>query len=491
MDMNAYDLVDFGVRCDSAIATGNAEQLHHMINILDSADIRKLEPIAVINIQYMLGNLYTALSSASNEKLSTWRTGQFPEHRVSSINLYRKAIQTAHTVNHPLIAEISTNLANSISEQGRVVEALAIWDCDFSKTGDASFVSALAKVRTMLWMSHYINDLGHADCYRVEAYKLLSVLDKNISKNDHPSVYVTVKEDAEMLSFLEYGQENFQNTLDWDNSLPAKSYGNPEKRYRLWCLKLGLFCNDLNDLTPTWIADRDILQFPNYRVKIGNGPFLAAAFSAIKREYCFARFLAYEGVNGIHPKYENNHLFVTDSYDGVEFDGSIEKLKTAFRVSFSALDSIANLLNQYFKCGANKAQFSSLWIKNNLHSNDNPFIDALYWLACDIQDLSSKSMKNWKAPNPDSAELRRLRNSIEHGWLRVVSYESERSEENDDYAHIVSSDNMCRMTIDTLRLTRAAMQYVCFAVKYEEDRRTQNETDSLCIPLAVPLWKPR
>lgn len=486
--MESVCLVDLGLECDAAIDAEDLGKLRPLIERIENLSVSVLEKSDLCTLTYMMGNLNASLSSVLKEDLSAWREGNFPKYRVEAINCYRTAQILAAVCESPLISQITTNLSNEISHQGRIIESISTWETSSEVQTDAPVVAAYAKARSLMWLSHFINDPGHADCYLIEAYKLLKTLDGNVSEDDHPLIYREIKTDPEFRKFISYGDEEFQDSLDWAKSDVDLSYSDAEKRYRWWSLMMGLFANDLNDLTTEWIADRDILQFPTHTVKVGEGPYLSSAFSAIKREYCFARFLAYEGVNGVHPEYENEHLFLTDTYDGVSFEGSHEKVKTAFRISFSVLDSIASLLNQYYDCPAKSTTFSSRWIKENLSSQKNPFIDALYWLACDVTDTSSIPDDKWKAPNPEGAEIRRMRNSIEHGWLRVVEYESEAPDAQNDYAHVVSSEKLMHLTMDTLKFARAAMQYLCFAVKYEEDRKSDNPDKGLYVSQTVPLW---
>jgi len=241
----------------------------------------------------------------------------------------------------------------------------------------------------------------------------------------------------------------------------------------------------VNLLTDRWIASSDVLQFPNHVVKVGEGPFLPAAFSSMKREYCFARFLAYEGFKNIHPSWENSHLYLTDTLDFVCLDGATEKLKTALRVCFGVFDSLALLLNRYFQCGAAQSEFKPRWIKENLRQIDNPFLNSLYWLACDLTDTSKIPPGVWKVPQAELSELRRLRNAVEHGWLRVAVGKHGVWEPDSDFAETLTPDELKRMTLLTLRVTRSALMYLTMAVKFHED--TRQRAPGLIAPIPTPL----
>ena len=482
------NLSDLAQLCDRAIASEDKEIILALIDQIERIDLSTVQGSHLSQLSYVLGNLFASVSSVSRENLSEWRVKKFPAYRVKAINCYRRA--QAFGDKHEGLArlEITTNLANEISYQGRAVEAISTWNTNLEIPGDAPIVASFAKARSLLWLTHFLEDPGHADCHALEAYKLLKALDQQMREEDHPTIFEALKNEDMYRNILDFGDRQSQENLDWCNLEPDTSYSDEEKRYRLWCLEMGLFANDLNDITSNWIADRDILQFPTHVLSIGNGPYLAAAFSAIKREYCFARFLAYEGINSVHPDYEDQNLFLADTFDGVRLEGHIEKTKTAFRVAFSVLDSIAMLLNQYFDCRDEAASFKPRWIMENLAHKSNPFVDAIYWLSCDLTDESKISAENWKAPNPNGGEIRRIRNAIEHSWLRVVEYSSGPSEDLNDYAYIVTKDDLNELTIDVLRLTRAAMHYICYAVKYEEEQKNKSRGEGLKFGQEVPLW---
>jgi hypothetical protein len=136
------------------------------------------------------------------------------------------------------------------------------------------------------------------------------------------------------------------------------------------------------------------------------------------------------------------------------------------------LDSLASLMNAYFECNSKSISFSSRWIKENLKKYDNRFIDALYWLACDLTDDTSIPAHKWKAPNAAASEIRKMRNAIEHGWLRVAEQKIDLWDKKNDYAHLVSLQTLEQHTLQILKLVRSAMQYFCLAVSRHEKSKS-------------------
>ena len=479
------DLQRIGIDCDLAIEAGDCLRIEQLIDELVSyLRTEDLPDDTLAECNYFLGNLYSKLSILREEDFRGWRTGEFPKNRVNAINRFRSAKTFAVSRDDFLPNEIQTNLVNQIAYQRRTIECFEEWICDFSLEGDNPYVSALSKSRELIWVSRWLNDPGHTNCYLLEAYSLLSDLQSNLTKTSHPGVIETMNNDPQIASVMEFGRSKSQTEIDWDKDLACPDYSEDEKKYRSWCLENRLFANPLNDITKKWIADQDILQFPDYIVNLGEGPYFSAAFSSLKREYCFARFLAYEGIHGIHPEYENTKMFLIDTLDGERYKGHTEKIKTAFRVCFSVLDSLAMLINKYFECNRKNPSFTSKWIRDNLKDKKDPFIDALYWLSCDLTDTSSISKEKWKAPNPDSYKIRRMRNALEHSWVRVTEESNSIWNDKNDYAYIVTPSELEKNTMSVLKLVRCSMIYFCLAVKYEEDEKPKVK---LTAKLATPM----
>ena len=480
------NLNEIAAQCDTAIETNDEDDIYRLVDCLKK--YLETEDTSDNNrdvVHYLLGNLYSGLAVITAEDSAGWRTDNYPENLAHAINHFRQAEEFSSQSNSSHLGEIKTNLANGLAHQRRNIEALESWSCNFSIEGDAPYVSTLSKARELLWISYWLNDPGHAWCFRYEAYILLKSLQSVLDSIDHPGVINTITHDQEIGKLIKFGDDNFQKLQNWSSKQTCEDYSEDEKLYRLWCLKHRLFVNPLNDITHNWIADQDILQFPDHTVSLSVGPYYNAAFSSLKREFCFARFLAYEGINRIHPEYENKKLFLTDTLDYVHYSGFTEKIKTAFRVCFSVLDSLAALMNEYFGCNSKSVYFTSRWIKENLKGQDNCFIDALYWLACDLTDISKIPQENWKAPSPAVAEIRKMRIAIEHGWLRVAVQESSIWDNKNDFAYVVSPQTLEQNTLSVLKLVRSAILYFCLAVSYNEKHKAT--TDGLCVKLPITL----
>ena len=432
------------------------------------------------HLYYLLAHFHLHLFGKLKEDVSAWRNDKYPTHLVATINYLRKAETLVPCPTHILSNEIRMSLEKVLTHQKRDIEFLEYLQSDFTIKGDSTFALIFNKSNTLKEISLWLNDSMHRKYYEVESYFLLKKLQNNVSKATLDPIIDFIKNDKEMVSVLEKGDKNYKQYSGWQKNYKPLDYEKEEKKYRKWCLDNNLFLNPLNDITQEWIASNDTLQFPEYvsspNKKFQEILYLITSFAAIKREYCFARFMMFEGIHKIHPHYENNHLYLIDILDGVNYDGSIEKIKTAFRICFSVFDSIAFLMKAYFipKSTTNisfsskaNISFSSNWIKENLKdTQNNPFIDALYWLSCDLtnNDKLTSDTNKWKAPKPSLANIRKIRNAIEHSWLRVTEDEIDAS----DTDNLITLEILEKETLTLLKLVRSAMLYLCMAVSYEE-----------------------
>jgi len=55
----------------------------------------------------------------------------------------------------------------------RTIEAIDLWNCNFSLKGDTPFISSNSKGFALWELSKYIHDPGHAEYYIFQAYKIL------------------------------------------------------------------------------------------------------------------------------------------------------------------------------------------------------------------------------------------------------------------------------------------------------------------------------
>jgi len=487
--MNKTLIDNFAKDCDKAIDSGNIIRIDMMIEHLSELEKQNCEnELAISHILYCLSNLYAEKAKITNEFVGDWRKDIFPENNVLVLNYLRKALSKINKNSYPNnLLEIQTNIANSLNAFCRVIEANYFWtfDYNFSLPNDANFVAPYRKALTLRWLSQFINDPGHSDYYNFEAYKLLKKLKKNRNCIKHPGIKNDIKNRPDIVGFIKYGDKIQRCFKSYEKSSESIHYKDCEElNYRNWCLKNTLFLNSMNDITKTLMAAKDILQFPNYIIEAGEGPFFNSAFSDIKNRYCKARYLFYCALNQVYPDWLEGELYLTDTLDFVDYSTNTENLKIAFRLCFSILDSLAMLMNQYFGINDKKCSFTSVWIRQKCHHLNNPFIDALYWLSCDLTDISKT--KDWKAPNPNASCLRILRNDLEHNWVRIADHPYSIWNNKYDYAKVITKNDLEVVTMEMFRYTRSAILYFTFAVTFHE--KFKNISQDKIVQIEAPIY---
>lgn len=162
-------------------------------------------------------------------------------------------------------------------------------------------------------------------------------------------------------------------------------------------------------------------------------------------------------------------------------------VKTAYKLCFGILDSIILLLKKYFEIESkSKTEFKPTWIQTNFQNIHNPFIDGLFWLSCDLTDISN--IKNWQIPNPVADILRKLRNNLEHNWVRVADCENSIWFGDHDYAFVLSKEQLETATLEVFRYTRTAIMYLILAITYNEKQKIKNLQDEIIPSMEVPYY---
>ncbi|HDT6080190.1 TPA: hypothetical protein QHC28_004936 [Aeromonas veronii bv. veronii] len=183
--------------------------------------------------------------------------------------------------------------------------------------------------------------------------------------------------------------------------------------------------------------------------------------------------------------------YLTDTLDGVMYQGYIEKIKNSLKGCFSVLDKISRLLDKYYELKSSQIAFNRQWFdkQKTLKDQNNPFLTALFWLSKDFSqhDQDERRPSYWL---DDSAfEVRELRNELEHGWVRVVNPEFEGFtiwNNNHDYAYTITTDELKDKGMYVLKQTRNALMYLCLAINLSE-RQKEKDDEEITLSNNVPL----
>ncbi|SOB60518.1 conserved protein of unknown function [Pseudodesulfovibrio profundus] len=468
-------MCDLSERCDAAIESRSQEKIDLCIEEIQLLAESNKGSLAKAQLSYYLGNLFNAKSDLSNERTHLMN-GPRPvnlmkalEHRRKSFNLSREKEDVLHEL-------CQVNLSNSYFSMCRYVESLELLDGYSFENNESKYVGLCRQIFLLDQIEPMLDDDGHAEQFAMRRLDLFNRMYDERKEIQHPGVlrYISAEENVkynEKLTFF------FKDTKRIEALSEKPSYSPDEMSYREWCLENRLFLNPLNIISDLWIADRDILQFPSYMVELNEGPYLAASFSSIKREYCFARFLCYDGLFGHHPGYEENWLFFTNTGDEPSYGGDIEKLKVACRLAYSVCDKLLTLLVFYVSGEKKKVYFRPREIKKIMKNQQaHPALEALFW-------LSSEFGTDEKYDTGFLSELYSFRNDLEHNYVRVCEGGSSPWDSSSDYARTVTREELIDFTFLSLSTARSALFYLTFFVKSQEE---QVEKSGYYLPNPVP-----
>ncbi|MEY8767338.1 LA2681 family HEPN domain-containing protein [Francisella philomiragia] len=443
---------------------------------------------------YCMGNLYAALDNYEVPALNSYRLAK--KSSIDELNYY------------DLICKIKTNEANQLSRQYRYIEAISVYD-EFIRhiiPSESKIISLIHTINNLCSIGQFIKNKNIAQYYFIKALMLKRVLleikkipniDKHYHDHDQINTFLTQHPLQE--------QENIEDGIKSLQDIGSKDlFRKSEQEYRTWCLENILFLNHMNDLVFSYHDAKDTISFPDYIIDLDNDcfvkPHLAMAFANIKREFCFARYLAYEGISKKYPKFEEKHLGLASEYYNSDYSGKTERLKASFRFAFGLLDKSVNLLISYLKLDKNEikktkgcriVEFKPKFFETHLKEfmRNNEFIKALYFVACELNNQSEFRHDNVQNDLllGEAKHFKNLRNDLEHNWVHVLEFifgDPKCCEQ--DYATYIESEQLEYDTIKVLKLVRSCLIYLVFAIQIEENKQESN--DEKLIKLKVPIW---
>jgi hypothetical protein len=221
--------------------------------------------------------------------------------------------------------------------------------------------------------------------------------------------------------------------------------------------------------------------------KLNEEPIYFSIFNQIKQEFVSSRFLFYEAINSTRPHFSDKEVKIIDTLDYSTYSFNLEKVKIAFRVSYSILDKVAYFLNLYLDLGndPNRVSFRNVWygkdrttLKSKIHDRKNWALRGLFWLS---KDFYEKGFLD--TIEPDSKEIAIIRNFIEHKAFKIVDFNTSRAANKNLYA--IDRNLFLNKSFKLLKLTRSAILYLSFLIYEEESERNKKRNPK---HLVVPMF---
>jgi tetratricopeptide (TPR) repeat protein len=485
------------------------------LELCETASGLELSMSEQVELNYFRANAWSSIRAATHQdEVGGWVWHQ--SELIHEIYWLRAAIchDGFREINTFRQCQILTNTGNLLSYIGRPIEAIEYWHRALSIV--PNFAMALGNLGLGLkTYGHYLYDFGHACLIFKSSYSFLISASRDGSiwdSEDHYFIKNMMISTAEEIA----SNINLELITDIDKQLFSLGRSKGEKSYRNWVLENGLFLSPLNDLGDYSIAAHDIFHLPSMVFAFGESPSLIGLFNQMKQEYISARFFYWQGLGSEEKNYSDRNVLLIDTLDYPLYSVYIEQIKIAFRMAYSIFDKIAFFINYYWQLEVpeKSINFQSIWFetKNKERSLRPCFITSqnlplrgLFWLSKDfLEEKDLAASKNDNAPpdlasvmEPDAYALRKIRNHIEHKYLKVHDFLweiSSRYQTADDpfkdrMAYSITLEVLESKTHRLLKLARSGLIYLSLAVHREERMRSMNRNDELIAPMYLPPWK--
>ena len=300
------------------------------------------------------------------------------------------------------------NLGSRLRVAGRAIEALACWRRALDV--ERNFGMALCnRARILTAYAEALEDTGQRVLFLWVAHK------EAAAALAPTAIYTDVRD--------ELTQENVKTLKKWIESVvdvegmakidPLSGQDTAateeERDYRHWCLINCLYLNPSNDLGPNTVATDDSQGLAAHVVPVDAPHIFESFFDQMKQEYVSARWLLYEGLTVRIPHFSDRDVFVSATEPLPSLSLAIEKIKSAYRTSYSLFDKVGFFINAYMELGIPEKQvsFRTLWrtgdkspIRSEFDLTGNWGFCALYWLAKDFFEKASERGGRTAGPRP-------------------------------------------------------------------------------------------
>lgn len=488
-----------GILTDHAFELRKIEGIRQAIALSERIWERKLTAYQTAILHYHIANAWGNLHKLSiTGPADLWKWEQ-AEVESQLIHLRRAviAIQKDNVEQRfkRQACPIYTNLAGTLSQIGRFVEAVAYWDKALDFIPDFSMARG-NRGAGLVHYAHSLYDDAHALIFFRHAYDdLESALKKGVEPHARPVFEGYRKELKKVLS---------ADALKARIDLSSFSLGESDEAvdYKKWCLKNRLFLNPLNDLGEYPAAAFDILSTPSIVMKKGETPYFHGYYNQLKQELVSARWLYYESAGRAEKHFSDENVLLFDTLDGPVYGLAVEKEKLSFRMAYSLFDKIAFFLNRYLNIHMEdkKVNFRTLWylfpvkakkLREKLADSQNWPLRGLFWLSKELYE-DKEGFKD--ALEPEARQIHAIRNHLEHKYLKLhdSSWQGPSADEGVDDFDDSLEFSLSRMdfearTLRILKMARAALIYLSLTVHAEESRRSLAREEEEIPVMELPI----
>ncbi|MBI5589089.1 MAG: hypothetical protein HY881_01265 [Deltaproteobacteria bacterium] len=477
---NEQLIEQIGVMADQALFKGKVDILDDAAKLATRVDMGSLTQSQLAIFHYHVSNVWGNSFKLLPNDQKQERIWEQPEIEKQLIHnrLAAVALETVGSASPlPVVCAIYTNLANTLFQIGRFVEALEYWDRALVLRPD--FGMAMAnKGYSLQHYAHLLHDEAHAMIFLLQSRETLR---QALKLEIDPHVRPFFKDHLKSLNRVLYPY-NGKQFLTPARECSDKEDG--EAAFRNWRLQNRLYLNPLNDLGPFMEAASDVLMTPPLEKDAAKPSLLHDHFKFLNQEFTCARQLFFEAMQSV-PGLAVSCGAISPIPENTVFNLSDEKLKIAFRMAYSLFDKIAFFLKKYFRLPVSqqRVNFRTLWYPEGRKANGlqpkllqsaNWPLRGLFWLSKDLYEHNPDFKEGLEA---DARQLYALRNHLEHNYLLIQddalhasSGKSGPMGMDDGSVYVIGRSDFANRTLRILKMVRAAMIYLSLAVHWESSQ---------------------
>ena len=455
-------LAIFNLRVDELIDEKNIDGMQNFLSTFNKFTPVFEDKFKEARFHYMLGNAYSLLNVPQYKKWFSPDLNKVVIHFKKALSLLKKRnIDDIYQIT--LESQVSTNLANYLSQQGRFMCAKKYWHRSILLNNQP--IAHTAIYQNEIHVAACLNNDEAKACYHYYlAYQ--SLLNRLEQPNDSSRFNDSqlIFDDEGTSHFKKWFEDTFdlgefkEFYLHYDESDLTEK----EVDYLNWCGDNNLFIDELEIEELKFALHPDSLTLPPITSKINHT--LAyheelvyhANFDEIKNDFCYARHLIFTALN---TKNDEQSFFnktfrklddLTYSIDNIK----AQNLKSGFKILYSLFDKIAYFINHFYNINDiakdKKINFESLFKKlgsnkqwqphPKLAESKNYFLHALFYILKDLRDISDQeSVSDWL--NPELIKICDIRNFIEHRSFKIIDYQ---------YEDLVFTNKVSQMEVEKL-----------------------------------------
>lgn len=479
---------------DTALDARQRDGLLRALQMGTELSNRKLAPRQTILLHYFLGNAWSNLRTldyAGTDRSWNWEQFEIEQE----VTHFRRAVTNSEFAKTETYraCQVLTNLGNLMNNVGRFVEAQDYFGRALQIM--PNFGMALATRGGSL--SDYARSIPRrhdAILMFDESERMLKAALRSPMLHRHARQHYG--EQLRLVRTLQSQNRKGKHKFNFNKSLGTTK---SERAYRRWCLQARLFLNYLNDVADQTYASEDNVILPSLTRPLGESLHFEGLYNQLKQEFISSRYLYFEATTSEVVHFSDRRVVLYDTMDMPSYSLAIEKVKAAYRVSYSLFDKIAFFLNAYLDLGINErlVTFRTFWYQDRqkkrglrveFESRRNWPLRGLFWLSKDIFEDTAGFRE---AIEPDAQELKSIRDHIEHKYLKVLEFGNPPFMDSfkDRLALTVSRHDLSRKTMRLLRMVRAALIYLSVAVHWEERERNAKRSERRILELPIEMLK--